>query len=134
MLDHAAKAGASWQQIGDARGTSADQARADYREWAEGQHDMHAGTGVWAGHGPQSFGPADAEYAEALARLDGRPPEPQQEEPTDLPDSSAERSRRLRARRGRRAGAAGDRARCGPGGRAVSDAARRAEAEQGEAE
>ena len=32
MLDHAAQAGATWEQIGDARGTSAEQARQDYRE------------------------------------------------------------------------------------------------------
>jgi hypothetical protein len=36
MLDHAVKAGASWEQIGAARGTSADQARRDYREWVVG--------------------------------------------------------------------------------------------------
>ena len=44
MLDHAVKAGASWEQIGAARGASADQARQDYREWAEGQHDLWTGT------------------------------------------------------------------------------------------
>src|SRR6185437_10691092 len=73
MLDHAAKAGASWKQIGDARGTSADQARADYREWAEGQRDMRTGTGVWSGRGPQPFGLTDEEYAAALARLSSDP-------------------------------------------------------------
>jgi len=35
---------------------------------------MHAGAGVWSGHGPQRFGLTDDEYAAALARLGG--PEP----------------------------------------------------------
>src|SRR5262245_19052123 len=37
-LAHAVEAGASWEQVAAARGTSARQARQDYREWAEGQH------------------------------------------------------------------------------------------------
>jgi hypothetical protein len=41
-LVRAAEAGASWEQIGAARGTSAEQARQDYREWAEGQHNQPA--------------------------------------------------------------------------------------------
>jgi len=36
-LAHAVEAGASWEQIGAARGASAGQARQDYRDWAEGQ-------------------------------------------------------------------------------------------------
>lgn len=61
MLDHAAKAGASWEEIGAARGTSADQARQDYREWADGQHHLLTWTeGRW--------GMSDAEYAEAIVR------------------------------------------------------------------
>jgi hypothetical protein len=50
MLDHAVKAGATWEQIGAARGTSAEPARADYREWATGQHHMWAATGGVDGH------------------------------------------------------------------------------------
>jgi hypothetical protein len=40
MLERAVKSGASWEQIGAARGTSTGQARRDYREWAEGQHNL----------------------------------------------------------------------------------------------
>jgi hypothetical protein len=68
MLDHAAKAGATWDQIGAARGTSGDQARADYRAWAEGQHKL------WAGYGDDTahrFGLDDAGYAAAIARSAG---------------------------------------------------------------
>lgn len=40
MLDHSVKAGANWEQISAARGTSASRARRDYREWADGQHKL----------------------------------------------------------------------------------------------
>jgi hypothetical protein len=62
-LDRAAKAGATWEQIGAARGTSADQARADYREWAIGQHALHKDMGRW--------GIGDEEYAAAMTRDGG---------------------------------------------------------------
>jgi hypothetical protein len=65
MLDHAAKAGASWEQIGEARGTSTEQARRDYREWAEGQHDLWTGK---LGGEPGRFGLDGTEYAAAVAR------------------------------------------------------------------
>ena len=61
MLDHAVTAGASWEQIGAARGTSADQARRDYCEWAEGQHHLLTGT-------EGRIGRSDAGYATAIAR------------------------------------------------------------------
>jgi hypothetical protein len=61
MLDQAAKAGATWEQIGAARGTSADQARADYRAWADGQHSLLS-------YGDGKFGMPDADYAAAYAR------------------------------------------------------------------
>jgi hypothetical protein len=61
MLDDAAKAGASWERVGAARGTSADQARQDYREWADGQHHLPTWT-------EGRFGMSGAEYAEAIAR------------------------------------------------------------------
>jgi hypothetical protein len=61
MLDHAAKAGATWEQLGAACGTSAEQARQDYREWARGQHNLLTTT-------DGRFGMSDAEYAAALAR------------------------------------------------------------------
>jgi len=51
-VDHAVRAGATWEQIAAARNTTAEAARAAYREWAEGQH-KYAGMG-------------DAEYAAAL--------------------------------------------------------------------
>jgi len=60
MLDQAAKAGASWEQIGAARGTSAEQARLDYREWADGQHSLLS-------YGDGRFGMSDTDHAAALA-------------------------------------------------------------------
>ncbi len=60
MLDRAAKAGATWEQIGAARGTSAYRARHDYRDWAVGQHDLNARYGKW--------GLDDDEFAAAIAR------------------------------------------------------------------
>jgi hypothetical protein len=53
-VDHAVRAGATWEQIAAARNTTAEAARAAYRKWAEGQH-KYAGMG-------------DAEYAAALER------------------------------------------------------------------
>jgi hypothetical protein len=61
MLSHAVKAGASWEQIGAARGTSTDQARRDYRQWAEGQHNLLPRT-------EGRIGMSDAEYANTIAR------------------------------------------------------------------
>ena len=43
-VDHAVRAGATWEQIAAARDTTAEAARAAYREWAEGQH-KYAGMG-----------------------------------------------------------------------------------------
>ncbi len=54
QVDKALKAGASWQQVAAATGTTEDAARTAYREWAEGQH-------TYAGMG-------DDEYAAALER------------------------------------------------------------------
>ena len=42
QVDKAVKAGASWEQIAAATGTTAEAARAAYREWAEGQHSTRA--------------------------------------------------------------------------------------------
>jgi hypothetical protein len=61
ILDRAVTAGASWEQVGAARGTSADQARADYRQWADGQHHLLAWT-------EGQIGMSDADYAEMIAR------------------------------------------------------------------
>jgi hypothetical protein len=51
-VDHAVRAGATWEQIAAARNTTPEAARTAYREWAEGQH-RYAGMG-------------DDEYAAAL--------------------------------------------------------------------
>jgi hypothetical protein len=56
-VDHAVRAGATWEQIAAARNTTADAARAAYREWAEGQHKY--------------AGMSDAEYAAALKAAGG---------------------------------------------------------------
>ncbi len=43
-VDHAVRAGATWEQIAAARNTTAEAARAAYREWAEGQHSTRSDT------------------------------------------------------------------------------------------
>ena len=63
QVDRAVRAGATWAQIAAATGTTADAARAAYREWADGQHLLYAGPGI---------GLDDDEYAAAL-ELAGRP-------------------------------------------------------------
>jgi hypothetical protein len=65
-LDHAVRSGATWEQIGAARGESAEQVRFEYRGWAEGQHDMWASTGVWEGEPGHRFGMNDSDYADAM--------------------------------------------------------------------
>jgi hypothetical protein len=55
-VDHAVKAGATWEQIAASRNTAPEMARAAYREWAEGQH--------------QYGGMADDEYTAALRAAD----------------------------------------------------------------
>jgi hypothetical protein len=57
QVDKAVRAGASWDQIAAAAGTTAEEARAAYREWAEGQHRLHADIGI---------GLDDAGYAAAV--------------------------------------------------------------------
>jgi hypothetical protein len=66
-LARAVEAGASWEQIGAARGTSAEQARQDYRAWAEGQHGLW--TGKWGGE-PGQMGLDDAGYVAAIERAE----------------------------------------------------------------
>ncbi len=68
-VDLALRAGASWQEVAEALGTDEAAARAAYRAWADGQHDMWASTGVWAGEEPHRFGMTDTGYGEAMARL-----------------------------------------------------------------
>ena len=61
QVDKAVKAGASWQRIAGATGTSEAATRAAYREWADGQHQLHAHMGI---------GLDDAEYAAALEAIE----------------------------------------------------------------
>ena len=62
QVDHAVKAGASWAQIAAATGTTENAARAAYREWADGQHRLHAEMGI---------GLDDDEYAAAIKAAGG---------------------------------------------------------------
>jgi hypothetical protein len=71
QMGRALDAGADWLAVAQAVGTSEADARGQYRKWAEGQHDMWAGTGVWAGDpswAPHRHGLSDAGYASAMAR------------------------------------------------------------------
>jgi hypothetical protein len=57
----AVQAGASWEQIAAATGSTENRARQEYREFAEGQHRL------WVDY-EGKFGMGDAEYTAALAR------------------------------------------------------------------
>jgi len=61
MLHQAATAGASWEQIAAARGTSEAQARQDYREWADCQHRL------WLWY-DRRWGLDEAAYTTAIER------------------------------------------------------------------
>ena len=76
VVDHAVRAGATWEQIAAARNTTAEAARAAYREWAEGQH--------------QYAGMSAADYAAAIKAAGASAP------------GQAEDTRRLDAIRGGR--------------------------------
>jgi len=66
--ENALRAGASWAQVADALGTDEAAARAAYRAWADGQHDMLTWT-------QGRLGMSHAEYAEATQRVaDGAEP------------------------------------------------------------
>ena len=82
QVDKAVKAGASWDQIAAATGTTAEAARTAYREWAEGQHQQYAGTG--------RFGLDDAGYTAALEAA-GEPG------PAATTEATAEDTRRIQA-------------------------------------
>jgi hypothetical protein len=75
-VHHAVRAGATWEQIAAATGTTAKTARTAYREWAEGQH-KYAGMG-------------DEEYAAAL-EVAGEP------DPAAAAGTASEDTRRLNA-------------------------------------
>jgi hypothetical protein len=65
QVHRALEAGATWGQIADATGGNEDQARHEYREFAEGQHRLWTGE---LGGSAGRFGMNDAEYAAAIAR------------------------------------------------------------------
>jgi hypothetical protein len=73
-VDRAVRAGATWEEIAAARNTTAEAARAAYREWAEGQH-THAGMGeeeyaaALKAAGNPDAAPAASDDAEAARRL-----------------------------------------------------------------
>ena len=69
-VHQAVLAGASWPQIAAAAGTGEAQARRAYREWADGQHLLHADY-----HG--KFGLNDAEHAAAVSRAADPPAAPE---------------------------------------------------------
>jgi hypothetical protein len=73
-VDHAVRAGATWEQIAAARNTAAEAARAAYVDWAEGQHKY--------------AGMSDADYAAALERAGGT-------DTAARPGTAAEDTRRL---------------------------------------
>jgi hypothetical protein len=60
-VDQAVKSGASWLQIAEAVGSDEAQARQQYREWADGQHDLYV-------HYEGRFGIDDSEHAAAINR------------------------------------------------------------------
>jgi hypothetical protein len=62
QVHHALEAGASWGQIADATGTGEAKLRAEYREFAEGQHRLWAEDSLTG----YRLGMDDDEYAEAL--------------------------------------------------------------------
>jgi len=68
QVHQALQAGATWEQIAEATGTGEARVRQEYREFAEGQHDMWAGTGHWEGAEPHRLGMPDDEFAAAIAR------------------------------------------------------------------
>jgi hypothetical protein len=71
-VDEAVKAGASWSQIAAATGSDEALARQAYREWADGQHRLHAD---YEGR----FGMDDAEHAAAISRAPELPATPEAE-------------------------------------------------------
>jgi len=71
-VDEAVKSGASWSQIAAAAGSDEALARRAYREWADGQHRLHAD---YEG----KFGMDDAEHAAAISRASEPPAGPETE-------------------------------------------------------
>ena len=73
LIHQAVKAGVSWSQIADATGSDEAQARQAYREWADGQHRLHAD---YQG----KLGMDDAEHAAAINRAAEPPAGPEIEQ------------------------------------------------------
>jgi hypothetical protein len=73
QMGRALDAGADWLAVAQAVGTTEADARGQYRQWAESQHDMWASTGAWEGAPPHRFGMNDADYAAAIARAGEEP-------------------------------------------------------------
>jgi len=64
LVHHAVTTGATWEQIAAATGTSLDEARQAYREWAHGQHELRRQFPDGA------IGLGDEEYAAALEAIE----------------------------------------------------------------
>ena len=72
-MHYAVLAGASWPQVAAATGSDEATARQAYREWADGQHRLHAD---YEG----KFGLDAVEHAAALRRTAERPTDPDMEQ------------------------------------------------------
>jgi hypothetical protein len=70
LLHHAVQVGASWPQIAAATGSDEATARQAYRQWADGQHQLHVD------YGQLRMGPAEHE---AALRQATEPAEPEAE-------------------------------------------------------
>jgi hypothetical protein len=68
-VDQAVKAGVSWSQVAEAVGSDETQARQQYREWADGQHNL------WVYY-QGKLGMNDAEYDAAIKRASEPPADP----------------------------------------------------------
>jgi hypothetical protein len=71
-VQNAIKAGASWAQIAEATGSDEAQLRRAYREWADGQHRLHA-------YYDGKFGMNAAEHATAIGQASEPPADPETE-------------------------------------------------------
>jgi hypothetical protein len=71
-VDHAVRAGATWEQIGAARNTTAEAARVAYREWAEGQHTYARMSDAAYREALEAAGPATAGRHPVNAELNAR--------------------------------------------------------------
>ena len=62
QVEAAVQAGATWEQIAEATGSTQAQARAEYRKWADSQHRL------WQHNNGRLGGLDDTEHAAAIAR------------------------------------------------------------------